>query len=584
MFEYNLVIIFCMNEINSFDPFEKEHAILATLPVFQTKYTNFFRSSLEGRNVEYLQTSPLCHFKEILSDLGAHFHGFGKELVKGANLAFRKIFAAEKTIHELTFKINHVFRSTLQQKIDELSSMDCRVLNLLLDRAESCGKNVHIEEDVPYPIGMSNIGIATKISIDGLGTIFICVSSEIPSVYNRVVVQMDADKNIGDFHALLAFLNLQKSFQASSFDDIERLKIGHLFRTFFPRIAFPLERSQTFFDLSIDELKMKIIEEAPVMEEIFDTYLDKMISEEILPGRMRYRIPGLAQQAYDLGARGLTSAILGAWGDELYNRVESILKKGMLSSETRQFLNCSATGLSTISDYYSGGSDVVYTQMITEDNCRKNADFTELNYSSNIRLIFSLEAIETGTYQYFDDAYGNRIAGPNYYGTSYNERPGILEFIDALQNSTLLSSVRRRQSDREPIDLDKGWEEIEAEILRTLSEEKHHLEKDPLISVDENGRIRIMGMLLEEFLVVVKFWYMNSSNPKIYYGGHEVMIKERIDPKYIQKILVSDEMTREQLVSHLRKCDLIQNEQILGYPIDQFILVQNNATVDLFSD
>lgn len=582
MFSYHLVNISAMNEINSFDPFEKEHAILSTLPMFQTRYTNFFQSSLEGRNVEYLQTSPLSHFKELLSQFGAHFHGFGKELVKGANLAFRTIVLEEKTINELNFKINHVFRSTLQKKIDELTTMDHRVLNLLLDRAESTGKSVQIEHNVPYPFGNSSIGQATKISIGGLGTLFICTSPELPSVYNRVVVQMDADKNIEDFHALLAFLNLEKSFYASSFEDLERLKIGHLFRTFFPRSALPLERSQTFFDLSIDELKMTIIEEAPAMEEIFHTYLEEMTLEEILPGRMRYRISGLAKKAYNLGARGLTSALTGAYGEEQYNRTASILKEGLLSHETRKFLNCSAEGLSSTSDFYSGGSDAVYTQMITEDNCRQNADFIGLYYSSDIRFIISLEAIETGTYQYFNDSFGNRIPNSRYT-TPYNERPGILEFIDALQTSTLLSSVRDRLSDREPTQLDQEWEKIEAEIFRVLAEQKDLLEEYRFISFDEKGRIRVLGMLLDEFLNILKSYFMNSSNPQIHYGGHEVMIKERIDPKYIQKILVSDEMTREELIAHLRARDLIHDEQILGHPIDKFIIVQNQATEDLFS-
>ncbi len=572
--------MFCMIDI---DPFEKEHAILATLPIFQPKYTNFFQSSLKGRNVEYLKRSPLSQFKEKLCDLGAHFHGFGKELVKGANLAFRTIFLQEKQLNELDFKINHVFRTALQQKVDELKSLDRHVVKALLDRSESFGENIQIEQNVPFPIGDSTFGFSTKITMEGLGSLFICTSPEFPSIYNRIVVQMESGKNIGHFHALLAFLNLDKAFQQSTEEDQERHKIGHLFRTFYPRQAFKLERSELFFSLPTEEIKAKIIEEVPEMATIFEIYLDQMTLEEILPGRMRYRINGLAQRAYDLGARGLTSALTGASGKELYERTASILTSGLLSSETRKFLQCSAIGLSTIADYYSGGSDVIFTQMITEDNCSKNVDLNKLNYYSDVRFIISLEAIETGTYQYLNDAYGNRSTDPNaYWGTPYKERPGILEFIDTLQTSTLLS-CRRERLVRNEDDLGAQWEIIERDILRALSEEHRFLEELGITHFNDQNRMLIFGLSLPEFLDLIKQWFFGTIHPDILYRGHEVMVKERIAPKFIQKILVPNQEVREELICHLKECNLIQDNQILGHLVDDFIIVENKASAALLT-
>ncbi|HSX13075.1 MAG TPA: hypothetical protein VLE96_01460 [Chlamydiales bacterium] len=574
-----------MNEITEINPFEKEHAILSTLPMFQPKYTNFFLSSLEGRNIEYLQSSPLALFKEKISDVGAHFHGFGKAVVKGANLAFRTICIDEQARNELDFKINHVFRSALQHKLDELSSMDRHVLNILLEKSESFGKKIRIQHDVPFPIGNHSIGNATEISIDGLGSVFISTSPEYPSIYNRVVVQMDAEKNIGDFHAILAFLNLEKSFQQSNQEDLQRHKIGHLFRTFYPRVAFQLERSETFFTLSIEEIKAKIIELVPDMANIFDTYLDPMTLEEILPGRLRYRIPGLAKRAYDLGARGLTSALTGACGRELYERTASILKSGMLSSETRKFLGCSVNGLSTSSDFISGGSDVVYTQMITEDNCRKNADFMGLNYGSDIRIIFSLDVLETGTYQYYNDSYGNRSTNSDdWWGsTPYAQRPGILEFISALQNSTLLDDCcNRNLQNIENSNLEEELGRNQRAVLRSSTEERRFEEEPHLIDVEEKGRLRVQDKTVDEFLSQLRSWSFSTSKNEIVYGGHEVMVKERIPPKYIQKILVSNERVREELIAFLTESNLIQDHKILGHSVEDFILVESKASDRLF--
>lgn len=571
-----------MNEINTLDPFDKEHAILSNLPIFQSKYTNFFGRSLEGRNVKYLQTSPLALFKEKISNFGAHFFGFGKSLVKGANLAFRTFVQEEVAFNELNFKINHVFRASLQQTLDEIVSMDRHVVNALLDRSESHSTSIRVEKDQPFPVGNSFVGFSTKITFSGLGTIFICTSSEYPSIYNRIVVQMESDKTIEDFHAVLAFLNLEKSFYESTIEDQKRHKIGHLFRTFYPREAYELERSSTFFNLTPDQIKAKIIDDVPHMANIFDTYLDELTLEEILPGRMRYKMKGLAHCAYNLGARGLTTAITGAYGNELYQRVASILQSGILSSETRKFLGLSVSGLSTDSDYYSGGSDVVYTQMITQDNCKKETDFSGLYYLSDIRLLISLDAIETGTYQYYIDSYGNRST-VNYYGTLYSQRPGILEFILNLQSSTLCSS-RREQTlwSEDPPYLEEEWKRFEHKILKSLQDGQGFLKELGIVEVDEAGRIKVLGKPLCEFLELLKYWLYLMGHLQIVFGGHEVMIKERIAPKYIQKILVANQETRDRLISHLHESHLIQDGFILGHPVDEFILVTNKASETLF--
>lgn len=495
---------------------------------FGQEYDPLILRSLKGREIQHLQTNPLSGFKEKLAELsenvnfGVHFHGVGKGLVKGANLAFRAKSINGKEMTELDFKVNHVFRSKIQNAIDDLSQLDVEEVKTILSLLGSHGKGIFIKHNQPFPLGDTSMGSATKISVPGLGSIYIGDTPGLPTMYDRVVVHMNADKTICDLHELLAFLDLDLSLHPSEKEDIDRLKIGHLFRTFYPREALPLERSEDFFSLPVDSLKAKIIEDVPEMQDLFDTYLSQMTPEEILPGKFRYRIHGLAKKAYELGARGLTASITGAYFNQaLYERLSSILKLGMLSSETRKTIGLNATGMSTYSDFYSGGADSVFTQMITKKNCDDEMNFSDLNYNSDIRLLISLDALETGTYQYFDDAYGNRKLD-GYSGCDYASRPGTLEFVDGLCNN-----------------------------------------QDAYVSEGVYGYYE--------------------------YSGHEVMIKERVDPSFIQKIVVSNTTIQSELIKYLETCGLVERDQnekawILGIPLDQFIVVANQVKDDLFAE
>ena len=515
------------------------------------EYDPLILHSLKGRDIQHLQTSPILGFKEKLTEIsenmsfGTHFHGVGKGLVKGANLAFRtkRIDGAEMT--ELDFKVNHVFRSKIQNEIDALSKLDSEGITTVLSLTGSHGKGIRLEHNQPFPLGNTSMGTATKIAIEGLGSIYIGAIPDLPTMYDRVVVHMGADKNIYDFHELLAFLNLDQSFHQSNKEDMDRLKIGHLFRTFYPREALPLERSEDFFSLPVNQIITKIVEDIPEMQNIFNTYFNQMTPEEILPGKLRYRINGLAKKAYELGARGLTAAITGVYSPpEIYKRIASILKLGMLSSEIKKEIGLNARGTSSSADFYSGGADSVFSQMITEKNCHDRMNFNDLNYNSDIRLLISLDALEMGTYQYFDDGYGNRKLEPSYWNCDYSSRPGILEFVDNLQNNP--NSPERETS---PDD--------EQEILDALKECWGFADtRDPRYT-----------------------YFMNSYQ----YAGHEVMIKERIDPSFIKRIVVSNSGIQSELVSYLKECNLVdQKEWIFGIPLDQFIVIANNMSDDLF--
>jgi hypothetical protein len=304
---------------------------------------------------------------------------------------------------------------------------------------------------------------------------------------------------------MISFLDMDDALRLSTHEDIDRIKLGHLYRIFFPRDATPLERSDEFFLLTLEQLKEKMFKTTG-MKEIYDTFFDKMKPYEILPGKVRYRVVGLAEKAYESGARALTAALTGVFDDkELFKRTASILKMGIMSTETRNENGLNSDGLGgSGTNYWTGGADGVYTQIFTEKNIRDRMEIDDLMYDGKVRFLFKLDALETGSYQYNGHALGSRkINEFNWWWgdeIDYKNRPGILEFIQNEQN----------------------------------------------ISTDD----------------------------------HELMFKERLDPSFLQGVIVQDKKTYNGLLDYLRSQNIYEMN---GVAIDKFVRIGTHVTEELLA-
>ncbi len=397
-----------------------------------------------GREVNHLIYSPL-HEKGgevVLSDsndnsynFGTYVHGNGKATVKGMNLQFRTHEVDGKQLTQLEFKVNHVFRNRLEKVIQEIKQLNRAELNEVLRLTQSHAKGMKIEQ-LPFTFSENvqyKMGTVSKISLEGLGSISVGNDTEYPNLYDRVKIELDPGQNLYQMHELLSFLDLDDALRSSSLEDIERLKIGQLFRVFQPKEATLFEREESFFALSIEQLKQEIIKKAPAMEKTFQEYLSKIEPEEILPGRVRYSIRGLSDKVYELGGRTLISAVTGP-DDQAFARTASIIKMGMLAPEMRFSNGMAVEGLSPWGDFYAGGGDSVFTQLLTEDNFQRKMRLDDFAYDGDVRILFSLDILETGTYQYHTDSFGWRrpTAEPPYSWffnpDFYLDRPNIFDF------------------------------------------------------------------------------------------------------------------------------------------------------------
>lgn len=465
------------------------------------EYKNLIARLDKGKNIEHLLDHPLaglaCKVDEQKIvfvdpdgneyDFGTNFFGNGEGLVKGMNIRFKK----QEDKLELDFKVNHVFRDKIQEKIENLESFKNKDdLNDLLKFSKVNAEGISIEKTELNFQKHGRLGPTYQITLDGLGKIFIGATDKYLNQYDRVCIQMEEGKNLFDFHQILTVLDLDTALKQSAIEDVNRMKMGQLFRILHPTKATLFERTEEFFNLPIEELRNKMVELEPKMSQDFEKYLHRMELREIMPGRMRFAINGLADELRELGALGLTAATTGAeTKNESYKRVDLILSQtGMLATEIRHSNGVSQEGLANDLNHKTGGSVSVFTQLVT-DKVRSFDDFMYHGWG-NVSVLFSLEALETGTYQYHDDSFGYRRLEDKWRWTKekYLDREDIFTFV---KNET-----------------DDPYESFE-----------------------------FFGHTFDWF----KFF------------GNEVMIKERIGPEYITGFVVDNESNKRNLIEHLKK-------------------------------
>ncbi|MCH9631257.1 MAG: hypothetical protein S4CHLAM37_12790 [Chlamydiia bacterium] len=475
----------------------------------------------KGREIDDLYEHPLVSVADaaskkeaVLDDgngnevsFGAHFFGYGKDAVKGMNIKATK----KQGCVELEFKLNHVHRESLNKTILKLQALPKEEVNDALKLFSSRAEGLEVKYSKVIQDKKNFYESIFEIKAEGLGSVIVGSSKELPTLYDRVRVRLDQNSTLYDFHEILSFLQIENALKESAKEDIERLKIGHLYRVFYPQSATFFERSEVSFNSSLEEYKEEILKITPKMKQTMSKYLDKMQLEEILPGKMRFHVKGLARELEKIGLKGLTSSITGVWGSldinkDVSERLVSIMKLGMLSNETRLASNIGKNGLSNSADYYNGSSDSIFTQAVTE-NTTTSWDFS---YWGSARLLFSPEILESGTYQYHSDTFGSRVLDPGgtnaYHYGKYDKRPGILQFAKAEAKQT------------------------------------HH--------------------------------------------GNEIMLKERIDPKYISAVVLDSSYLKEEVHANFKRAGLVQTdalgkETINGKAVDDFLLVGPNIPTDL---
>ncbi len=418
------------NFLNSLDKFtkllEKIKNSKEINPLYDHPLTSL-ESKIEDGKVVFYDDQGNCF------DFGAHFSAYGSGLVKGMNITFRKT----EDYTELEFKVNHVFRQKIEENIQALQKA-CKNPKelkafLILNKANIDGIKISTLEEKTKNWWDFNTKTTCKVDIIGKGTIEIGSSPEFINSYDTVKVTLREGESIYNLHQTLCMLGLEDALKQSSLDDLQRMKLGHLFHSLSPEEAFKLERSEAFFNLSTEELKREMIQKDPKMKGYFDSYLDTMELKDILPGRSRMHMLGLTKDLIkEFGNFHLTTMLTGTNNpQELFKRLSCILQIGLLSEELRTNAGSTKKGLNADHDFV-GARDSAFAQVITSQTSYDELMYTHL-LTGGIRILLDPKVIESGTYQYPEDILGHRTTDSWFsWGakeSEYDTRDGIHDFL-----------------------------------------------------------------------------------------------------------------------------------------------------------
>ncbi|HEY5235247.1 MAG TPA: hypothetical protein VIJ14_03620, partial [Rhabdochlamydiaceae bacterium] len=459
-----------------------------------------------------LQSFPLQNFQNVneqavpLEDangnqqnVGYNIHGYGRTHVKGFNLCFREKIRENEEMVELDFKIPHFFRGPLEESVFLLSKKNTRLqMSVLSHLTGSSVGEVRVKKG-NFEMG-GFLEDAYHLGFGETGSILVGSDPEVAGMYNRVFVSIPKKCTPFQLHEMLCSAGLENVLKRFTPADLERLKIGSLFRHVHPKEATLFERTSQFFKLPISQLKAAIIDQFPDMKDRFVQYMPKFRPYEILPGRIRYGIEGIGRRCYELGARSLISSM---WFDlsndkKSLKRVESIVRKGMLSSELRLENDINSVGLSPDSDLRHGSADSVFTQLTTTNDCQDNQAPTmgKFNYfdpDDCIAFEFDLGVLDTLSHQYHTDEYGTRNLVRT--ASTYLGRPNVYDFVtEEVDGYYKGHEVMIR--DRIPPSFIRGILVANNEFREHLY---LHLKEVGLIQLNQDGIEAILGIPVTQF-------------------------------------------------------------------------------------
>ncbi len=299
-------------------------------------------------------------------------------------------------------------------------------------------------------------------------------------------------------------------------DDEERIRLAVLFKAFYPAVAYQLERTASFYELPLPELKKLIIDKAPEMEKIFAEYsADKMKKETIYPGQEVWAVPDIGEKMRVNRAVGLMSGTSSRSSEEAARSLAGRLAFGALSSQDRFQASLMISGLSSEDDISRGGGQQIFLRCVTNENIK--FPIRQFKFSDEMQLLYSTNALRRGAYGYPMDKFGTKN---DYF---YGNRKNLLEFpsqVDQVKDIIVENEVMVKHR-IDPIYMDAvvvQHQSFKDEMVKVLEKEtficegkKYQcMEKGQVFFITTiNGKPEVRSKPIDSFILVAKQFNVN---------------------------------------------------------------------------
>lgn len=467
-------------------------------------FSEAFALRVMAASIPLSPTHPLAgKMSEVvpMTTLGTHFSNLDTGTVKGASIhaMTKKIYRSE--IQWFDFKISHPAREKLE------STMRCIQENkeeFQKSLPEAFG-TMDMVDEATYTFEGSNFSnsltynISSKVFYCSLGAVTVVTDPYSTNLYNTITVEInpsvDDDKKLDALNSMLSVLGLGPVLGTQRNDDNERIKVAQLFRAYYPKEAFKMERKANFYEMPVEELKQQIEKKVPSMKNKWEE-LESMYEDEIYPGKKVWCVPSISENMREKGAFGLMAGVYSGGIEESAKTATLILKNGSLSSQDRFHAGLFTRGASSGRDIGEGGGDTVFTRCITSD--LEEGRTCNFLYQGSLQILYDLDVVDRGSYGYNQDTYGSRSR------PDYAERLNLPDLVDEI------------------------------------------------------------------------------NKPNLGFNGNEIMVKNRIDPKYIRRLVVQKPEDREVVMNQLQEDGLVQDGKINEIPFEEFVVVAERFSKEMW--
>ena len=463
------------------------------------------------------QSHPLYDLKAVFQqlrnrqldpELGARVSGLDTGILKGGSLSIKERNIKNRMTACLDFTVNPVRRKYMDKYIEwiqanpekffqSLPSGLCKSIKIH-EKKEYCFKFADEDKVFSDEKGLNINTSVIEIEFEGLGKVIVCKNPKCLGLYNAISIELEqyleSEQTIEKLNQMVTSLGLGPIFQLQRPEDDERMKIGQLFKAYYPAKSYEMERTAAFYELPLEELRKKMTDAEKGMEKIFKKYLqdqpELMKKEEIYPGEAIWTVGDLSAQLKERGALGFVAVLAGEFEEkEGIEKLKSIIKNGALSTMERFRANIKAQGQSSITDISYGSAGEVYSRMLTKRNI---AGYQLGAGKRACYVLFDLDIVNRVGYGWAEDLYGSKVS------VEYSERENPIDLLD--HNPDLKGnehmSKKRVQPEKLRLVLDKSLKELLIEELSQDGLIEEHEEKK-YIKLNEK-LVLVDQMLLEK--------------------------------------------------------------------------------------
>jgi hypothetical protein len=421
-----------------------------------------------------------------LSRMGAYFQGLDTGSLKMGTIhaSKRRIVVNTRDPNEVPketfcfdFYLTHVARQELEKTIsliqahsEDFEKISGHPIHILPETKTVLP--AYIEQKDAYAFGAGSgarrVGKGIEIEIGSLGKICIQTDPVPHSLYNRVEIILNAQKNLGldglkDLHTILSLFGLGTTLCTSRPEDETRMKIFILLHAFFPVLSYQMERDPDNYNISIEELRKKICALEKDAGQILNKYLDAnpeaFVKEELYSGRDTYMVRDMGKSVRE-HACGLlfgTKSVDCSWLKWVLDPVKAHEKFRKIAADYAQQLKAGVTQYSNREAWLSqgdigagscpgldmdvGGFDSVFTRLIPKSYAGKKSLEPVSFCSDGLRVLVDSDVMGYAScYAHPNARCGARVDTYWYLSKEfevipYSKRPGLLEFASQTEEA-----------------------------------------------------------------------------------------------------------------------------------------------------